>query len=376
VTLQVDDPGMAARTAHVGGETAPGFEPVLDAFRDVVAEQDGSGAAMAAWHDGRWVARLHGGYADAARTRLWAPDSIVMPYSVTKPFAAVCLLMLVDRGLVDLDEPMQTYWPELVAPATVRQTLSHQAGLVALDDPLPTEAFFDWDRLCAALAAQQPQWGPGERHGESALFYGHLVGEVVRRVDGRSLGTFLREEVCGPRGVDFQVGLTAAEQARAVELSGLADERFRDQVLASRTPLYERAVSNPPGAWDPSVVNSRRWRAAEIPAVNGHGTAVGVCQLFVALLDSTLISGPIRQEMTTAHCSGVDAVMGAETAWGLGVAVDADGFGMGGTGGSAGWASLAGGYAYGFVTGTAGTHERCNLVENALRGCLGLPALE
>ena len=115
---------------------APGFEPVLEAFRQVVAHQSGTGAAAAAWYDGRWVARLHGGYADVARTRPWAPDSIVMPYSVTKPFAAVCLLMLVDRGLVDLDEPMQTYWPELVAPATVRQTLSHQAGVVAIDDPL------------------------------------------------------------------------------------------------------------------------------------------------------------------------------------------------------------------------------------------------
>jgi CubicO group peptidase (beta-lactamase class C family) len=372
----VDDSGTPGPETQVAGETARGFEPVLDAFRQVVAEQHGTGAAVAAWYDGRWVARLHGGYADAARTRLWAPDSIVMPYSVTKPFAAVCLLVLVDRGLVDLDEPMQTYWPELVAPATVRQALSHQAGVVALDEPLATEAFYDWDRMCGALAAQLPQWGPGEGHGENALFYGHLVGEVVRRVDGRSLGAFLREEVCGPRGIDFHVGLTASEQARTVDLSGLAAEGFRTQVLASRTPLYDRAVNNPPGAWDQAVVNSRPWRAAEIPAVNGHGTAAGVCGLFVALLGSTLISRSLREEMATVHCSGMDAVMGAENAWGLGVAVDADGFGMGGTGGSLGWASLAGGYAYGFVTGTAGTHERCDLVENALRGCLGLPPLE
>ena len=105
---------------------------------------------MAAWHEGRWVAHLYGGHVDAAHTRPWRADSIVMPYSVTKPFAAVCLLTLVDRGLVGLDEPMQTYWPELVAPATVRQVLSHQAGLVALDDPLPTEAFYD----CLGWASQ------------------------------------------------------------------------------------------------------------------------------------------------------------------------------------------------------------------------------
>src|SRR5262249_3048210 len=109
-----------AGMTHIGGEAAPGFEPVLDAFRQVVAEQSGTGAAMAAWYDGRWVARLHGGCADVARSRPWEAESIVMPYSVSKPFAAVCLLMLVDRGLVDLDQRMQTYWPELVAPATVR----------------------------------------------------------------------------------------------------------------------------------------------------------------------------------------------------------------------------------------------------------------
>jgi CubicO group peptidase (beta-lactamase class C family) len=361
---------------QVGGMTAPGFEPVLDAFREVVAGQGGTGAAVTAWYDGRWVARLYGGFADAERTRPWAPDSIVMPYSVTKPFAATCLLLLVDRGLVDLDEPMQTYWPELVARSTVRQTLSHQAGVVAIDEPLPTEAWYDWDRICTALAAQEPQWAAGERHGESALFYGHLVGEVVRRVDGRSLGAFLREEVCGPLGIDFHVGLTPDLASRCVDLVGLADEDFQQWVLGSRTPLYQRAAGNPPGAWDQAVVNSRPWRAAEIPAINGHGSADGVCGLFVALLDSSLLSRSLLEEMTTIHCSGTDAVMGSDTAWGLGVAVDPDGYGMGGTGGSLGWASRAGGYVYGFVTGTVGTHERSDLVENALRDCIGLPPLE
>lgn len=372
----MSDRAGAALMTWVEGETAPGFESVRDAFRLVVSKQRGTGAAMAAWHDGRWVARLHGGFADAAQTRPWRPDSIVMPYSVTKPFAAVCLLILVDRGLVDLDAPMQAYWPEFVAPASVRQVLSHQAGIVALDDPLPTEAFYEWDRLCTALAAQEPQWRPGEGHGESALFYGHLVGEVVRRVDGRSLGRFLRDEVCGPRGLDFAVGLESSEQARAVELTGLSDEAFRRQVLRTRTPLYERAANNPRGAWDQAVVNSTAWRAAEIPAINGHGTAVAVCGLFVELLDPTLLSRSLRDEMAAPHCSGPDAVMGAETAWGLGVAIDADGFGMGGTGGNLGWASRAGDYAYGFVTGTVGSHERSDLVENTLRACLGLPPLE
>ncbi len=145
----------------VSGQVADGFADVRDAFAAVLAAQPGTGAAMAARHDGRWIARLHGGWADAARIHPWRADSIVMPYSVSKPFAAVALLVLVDRGAVELDAPVQRYWPEFTAPATVRHVLSHQAGVVALDEPLPTEAFYDWDRICAALARQAPSWAPG-----------------------------------------------------------------------------------------------------------------------------------------------------------------------------------------------------------------------
>jgi CubicO group peptidase (beta-lactamase class C family) len=118
---------------------------------------------------------------------------------VSKPFAAMCVLTLVDRGSVDLDSPMQRYWPELRAEASVRDVLGHRAGLVALDEDAPEEAFYDWGLMCSLLAAQTPTWPPGTAQGESALFYGHLLGELVRRVDGRTLGRFLREEVCGPR---------------------------------------------------------------------------------------------------------------------------------------------------------------------------------
>ncbi|HEY5183813.1 MAG TPA: serine hydrolase domain-containing protein [Actinomycetes bacterium] len=201
------------------------------------------------------------------------------------------MLLLVDRGLVDLDAPKQRYWPQLRAPVTVRQVLSHQAGLVVLDQSAPTEVLYDWDGLCALLAEQDPSWPPGTRHGESALFYGHLLGEVVRRVDGRRPGTFLREEVCGPHGLDFHVGLTAAEQARAVDLVGL-DEQFRQASQAGRAGLYPRAIGNPPGVQDPAVVNGSAWRAAEVPAVNGHGTARAVAGLYVALLDGAAQPGP------------------------------------------------------------------------------------
>ena len=250
----------------VDGEVAAGFDDVREAFAQVVAGQPGTGAAMAAWHDGRWVARLQGGWADGDRTVPWRPDSIVMPYSVSKPVGALPLLLLVDDGRVGLDAPVQTYWPEFRARATVRQVLSHTAGVVALDEPLPTEAFYDWDRLCAALARQEPSWTPGERGGESALFFGHLVGEIVRRVEGRSLGTVLRERVTGPLGADVVLGLGAADLGRAVELTGLDDPGFRARL--TETGLRGRARTNPPGAFDAAVVNGERWRAAEVPAVN------------------------------------------------------------------------------------------------------------
>jgi CubicO group peptidase (beta-lactamase class C family) len=355
----------------VTGTTDSRFAPVREALADVVENAAGTGAAVAAWHDGAWVVDLWGGWADAARTRPWERDAIVQPYSVSKPFAAVCALMLVDRGELDLDAPAQRYWPEFTAPATVRHVLSHQAGVVVLDDPAPTEVLYDWDALCALLARQEPAWTPGEAHGESALFYGHLVGELVRRVDGRTPGRFLRDEV----RLDFAFGLTPEEQARAVELTGL-DEDFARENLVAKPEIYERAIGNPPGARDAAVVNSARWRAAEIPSINGHGTARGAAGLYAALLQGQLLSPDLRAEATRIQSSGVDRVFGEENAWGLGFGIDEDGYGMGGTGGSFAAASTVGGYAMAFVTGSMGDHARATTVENAFRSCLGLAPLD
>ena len=266
----------------VHGRTAPGFEPVREAFTRVLEAQRGAGASFAAWHDGHWLADLWGGYADAAQTRPWAEDTLVMPYSVTKPFAAVCALTLVERGQLDLDAPVQRYWPEMRATTTPRQLLAHRSGLVALDEPMPATAWPDWNRICAALAHQSPAWEPGTTHGESALFYGHLIGELVRRIDGRSLGRFLSEEVTGPLNLDFHIGLDPAQQNRAAELTGFGPD-FHRSLTEDRPPLLELALGNPTGATDPAVVNSPDWRAAEIPAINGHGTARSVAGFYTAL---------------------------------------------------------------------------------------------
>lgn len=359
----------------VHGRVVPGFEAVQDAFAEVVRAQRGTGAASAIWHDGRWVVDLWGGHADADRTRPWDRDSIVMPYSVSKPFVALAALTMVDRGLLELDAPVQRYWPELRTEATVRQVLSHQVGLVALAEPAPASLLLDWTGLCGRLAAEGARWPSGTAIGESALFYGHLVGELVRRVDGRDVGTYLRAEVCGPAELDFTIGLASGELARVVDLTGLGV--LAEQVEDPGAPdLLRRALLNPPGAMDGDVVNSEAFRRALVPAINGHGTARAVAGLYAGLLQGQLLSPALREEAVRPQASGVDRVMGGEPrSWGLGFAVDADGFGMGGIGGSVGWASTEGRYAYAFVTGSMGTHERSDLVENAFRAVIGLPPL-
>src|SRR3712207_6486706 len=248
-----------------------------------------------------------------------------MPYSVTKPFAAVCVLVLVERGLVDLDSPMQRYWPGLRAPASVRDVLSHRAGLVVLDEEAPEEAFYDWTLLCSMLARQEPAWVPGTAQGESALFYGHLLGEVVRRVDGRTLGRFLREEVCGPHGLDFHIGLGDEELARVADLTGF-DAAFL-AAQAGSLELYRRGIANPPGARDPRVLNGERWRRAEVPAVNGHGTARAVAGFYAALAAGQVVGADLLREMTTGRGVEPELVVGGDREGGLGGALDPDGYG-------------------------------------------------
>jgi CubicO group peptidase (beta-lactamase class C family) len=239
-------------------------------------------------------------------------------YSVTKPTAAFCVLVLTDRGLLGLDDPVANHWPEFAQAGkervTVRQLLSHQAGLVALRDPPSPDFLFDWDLTCALLAAAEPWWEPGTAHGEHALFYGHLCGELVRRADGRSLGTFWREEVAEPWGLDFHIGLGAVEQERALDLVG--------EIPGPEGELDRLASSNAPGVRDLAVVNGEAWRAAEIPAVNGHATARAVARFYAGLvaggeLDGVRVVSPETVlAMTAGELTGYDRLLEEEMTWG------------------------------------------------------------
>ena len=267
------------------------------------------------------------GYRDAERSKPWERNSIVMPYSVSKPFAAVCALLLVDRGSSSSTRRSIDIGRGSSQPQTFASSFRIRPG----SSPwmtLPGPASSMTGRRCARDSKSRIPLVPGSAIGELALFYGHLVGELVRRVDGRSLGAFLSDEVCTPLGLEFAIGLDAAQRARAVEPTGL------DAICAepaSRPPLYQRAMNNPPGARDAEVVNSDAFSAAEMPAINCHGTARGVAGLYAALLDKQLLSAGLLAEATTAQATGVDLVIGGEErSWGLGFYVDDDGYGMGG----------------------------------------------
>lgn len=371
-------------TMPTHGTVAPGFEPVREAFEHAFAELGELGAGVAVFHRGRLVVDLWGGWTDAARTAPWRRDTIVHTYSTIKPMVAACALILVDRGHLALDAPVTTWWPKLggdgKAPISVRQLLSHQAGLVALRDDVPADELLDWQRMIARLEAEPPWWEPGTAHGEHAYFYGHLVGELVRRADPRRrpLAQFLAEELAAPWGLDLQIGVRTADRGRVAPLSGL-EALFPGGHPVSGGPLYDRALSNPPGMLLPEVVNSPAWMAAEVPAVNGFGTAEAVARFYQGLLaggeldGQRVLSEGLCREATSAQVSGRDFVLERDVTWGLGVQLEegpeGSSFGHGGLGGSAGYAIPDLHFAFGYLTNLMAGHERGDTVAEAAEAC-------
>jgi CubicO group peptidase (beta-lactamase class C family) len=349
------------------------FAAVRGAFAENFARRGEVGAAVAVTLEGRPVVDLWGGAADAARTRTWGRDTIVHVFSTTKGLTALCAHVLADRKLLDLDAPVADHWPEFAAAGkamiTVRHVLSHRAGLPAIRTPLPPEAIFDWSTMTAALAAETPWWEPGTRHGYHLVTYGWLVGEVVRRVSGKSLGAFFRDEVATPLGLDCHIGLAAAHEARTAETiaggpPGSDDPLLR--ALADPGSLFLRALSNPP--WTPESVNTRAWRAAEIPAVNAHTNARAVARLYGALASGGALGGVrlLGRETLRAveeQCSGPDVVTGLPGRLALGFGLGASrmaarpnprAFGHPGAGGSVGFADPDAGLGFGYTPNQMG----------------------
>lgn len=303
----------------IHGECTERFAPVRRAFERNFRRHGELGASVAVYQDGEPVVDLWGGFADAARTRPWERDTLVHVASTTKGLTALCLHRLADEGRLDLDAPVAHYWPEFAqagkAGLPVHMLLSHRAGLPAIRRRLPREARYDWERMCAALAAEAPWWEPGTRHGYHAMTFGWLVGEVLRRIDGRSVGTFLREEIATPLGIDFHIGLSPAKEARCADVVWQGNGGGNPLLKKARkaSAMADLAFSNPPGG--PDEFNSEGWRRSEIPAANGHANARAIARAYAALacggsLDGVRLLGPDQLALaTTEQAFGPDAVL-------------------------------------------------------------------
>ena len=370
---------MSQHAPHLEGHCDPRFGAVREAFAENFRARGELGAAVTVTLDGETVVDLWGGWADAARTRPWERETLVNVWSTSKGPTALCAHILADRGLLDLDAPVAAYWPEFAAggkeSVLVRHLLSHRAGLAGLREPHTPAQLYDWELTVNRLAEQEPWWEPGSRSGYHALTYGFLVGEVVRRVSGLLPGAFLEREVTGPLGIDFTIGLPEKEADRAAELvhPPAAETSEQAAVFAQLAPVALAALANPlVGA---AEANTPEWRAAEIPAANGHATARAVAALYGVFAGRGTYGGrevlsPEAAERVREGQGGCrDLVLGAgfehETEVGLGLWLSGSNgsygpnpraFGHDGFGGSCGLADPEAGVSLGYVMNRMGPH--------------------
>jgi CubicO group peptidase (beta-lactamase class C family) len=354
----------------VHGSCDARFARVRDVFAEQLANPGELGAAIVVTLDGRTVVDLWGGHADAARTRPWTADTLVNVFSTTKGMAALCAHRLADQGKLDLDAPVARYWPEFGQAGKeaipVRWLLDHSAGLAAIEKPLPAGAICEWDAMARALAEQAPLWAAGTAHGYHALTFGWLVGELVRRIAGRSVGRFFRDEIAGPLGADFWIGTDAALDARTAELvpgplamAGEAD--FFRELMARAKPWALKSFLNP--LPPEGGMNGRAWRAAEIPAANGHASARGLARVYSALACGGTLEGVgvvSRAQIDVARSEqrhGADELLPLVTRFGLGYQLGTKAepigpggaFGHAGAGGSLGFADPDARLGFGYV---------------------------
>jgi CubicO group peptidase (beta-lactamase class C family) len=355
---------------------------VADAFAANLTDRGDLGARVCVIHDGKVVVDQWGGWADRARTQPWAEDTLTNMWSSTKGVVALAAQMLVDRGQLDVDAPVATYWPEFAAGGKeqlpVRYLLSHRAGLCGFREQVTIDDLGDWDRLTGLLAAMEPWWEPGTMSGYHALTYGWLVGEVIRRVDGRSVGRFVAEEIAGPLGVDLHIGLSEADQARCAEMAmdPLPPDADYSAMFAQLAPAVIAALTNPPMAapFAADVANQAAWRAAEIPAANGHGSGRALATVYAALANGgelggvRLLSPEGVERLREGQGRGVDLLLGAGMGgvpmeFALGVILSGPehqygpnprAFGHDGYGGSFGLADPEAGVAIGWVMNQMG----------------------
>lgn len=353
------------------------FEPVKDAFAALFTDPQQRGGGLCIQVGGQTVVDIWAGVADKDGEQAWHSDTLVNLFSCTKTFTAVAALQLVAEGKLALDEPVARYWPEFAGAGkqavTLRQLLCHQAGLPALRAVLPAEALYDWSSMTTVLAAEQPWWQPGEGHGYAAITYGWLVGELLRRVDGRGPGESVIARTAQPLGLDFHIGLADCQFERVAHVSRMkgdmgdaAAQRLLKCMFTEPTSMSARAFTNPPSIM--TSTNKPEWRRMQQPAANGHGNARSLAGFYSGLLAGSLLDGELMTQMRREHSVGPDKTLLTNTRFGLGCMLDqpqvanatfglgAQAFGHPGAGGSIGFADPEREVAFGFVTNSLGPY--------------------
>jgi CubicO group peptidase (beta-lactamase class C family) len=322
-------------SVEVRGEVVAGFEAVAEAFVANFAERGDVGAAYCAYVDGEPVVDIWGGLADRGAGTPWAHDTIVIVYSCTKGVTAVAANQLIERGLLDPDAPVASYWPEFAAAGKgeipVRWVLSHRAGLAAIDADLTLDDIAAWDPVIDAIAAQEPNWEPGTAHGYHARTYGWMVGELIRRVTGRMPGEYVAREIATPLGLDVTIGLPASEDARVAPIlpAPVADPevaRLMEQVLSDRSTLLGRVMGGPSDLFRyDDRWNGRLLRGAQMPSSNGHSDARSLARMYAACMGEVdgvrLLSDDAVARATEVQSRGKDCVIGQPLSFGLGFAL-------------------------------------------------------
>ena len=362
----------------IDGTCDSGFRRVRDAFAENFEQRGEVGAAVAITIDGRPVVDLWGGALDAKRTRPWTRDTLVNVYSTTKGLTAMCAHRLVDQRKLDLEAPVSRYWHEFAQAGKdrlpVRYLLSHQAGLPAVQRPLPPEALFDWDSMCGALAEQEPWWAPGTKHGYHAMTFGFLVGEVIRRITGLRPRDYVRAQLAEPLGIDFQIGLAESDDHRVAEMIAAPPPppnavNLFAEAMNNPESVTAKTIANPPTISAPGVANSLEWRRAELPAANGHATARALARIYGALSRGGEIDGVrVLTPESIARCHdeqarGRDEVLLMPTRFSLGFILSQPeaslgpglkSFGHPGAGGSLGFADPQAKVGFGYTMNQMG----------------------
>ena len=299
------------------------------ALRSVLQQNVDSGAELGASIvldlDGEIAVDLWGGHRDEARTQPWERDTITNVWSTTKTVTSLAALMLADRGDLDVDAPVARYWPEFGAAGKqdvlVRHLLSHSSGVSGLDQPAVMEDLYDFDKATSRFAAQAPWWPPGTASGYHALNFGHLAGEVIRRITGTSLKQFVAEQIAGPLGADFQIGAAEHDWGRIANVVPPPPLPFDLEALGPDSPAV-KTFTGPPA--DAAAANTAAWRLADIGAANGHGNARSVARILSVVSRGGEVDGVrlLRPEtidlIFREQSNGVDLVLGVPLRFGIG----------------------------------------------------------